>query len=246
MKDNECFWIFGSLGLGDHIVCNALYRHYAELHKDKFVIIPIWEHNLSAVQWMLSDIPNIFFYPLESESQLFTCQASVSFDDQLSLGFYNKVRITTKHDLFIDKTFVSIEGGSFNPVIWDSEFYRQAGLDPELKWKGFKLPELYKLKSSPHFPIVVCHEDKERGFGFRHEFHKHLPLTGDLHYLSKEKKLEESCAWINSATEIHCIDSSMLNLSDLMETPYCKRFVFHRYARKGLPPQLKKAWEILD
>lgn len=240
MNTSEHFWIFTHLGLGDSIACNALFRHYAEVHKDKVVIIPCWERNLASIQWMLSDVPNIFFYPIETEHQLLTCKASIK-DPFLSLGFYAVGTILGKETQEQGKYVYE----TFKPVKWDSEFYRQAGLDPELKWKGFKLPEfnvkpLGIPKESNHSAVVV-HFDKERGFNMRQEL-----LPPQMWLINKDQTLMQSVQTLWCATEIHCIDSSMLNLADLMETPYCKRFVFHRYARKGLPPQLRKPWEIID
>lgn len=239
MNCKEHFWIFGHLGLGDHIVCNALYRHYAGLHKERVVIIPIWDHNLAAVQWMLQDVPNIFFYPVETEQQLLTCRNSIGQWDKFCLGFYETRECRLKRSgKPQDYSRPLIEDDSFNPVKWDSEFYRQVGLDPELKWKVFKLPEFQKDAAHGE---AVFHDDGERGFRIRAQL---LPDIGWK--LDNKLKISETAYRIYHAKEIHCIDSSMLNLADLMETPYCKRFVFHRYARKGLPPSLRKSWEILD
>lgn len=234
--NKDYFWIFGHLGLGDHITMNALYRHYAELHKTKAIIIPIWDHNLAAVQFMLDDCKNVFFYPIETEQQLLTCKNSIDPESKLCLGFYGEQKY--QYDQGFQRL---IETPTFNPVKWDSEFYRQAGLDPELKWTGFKLSEGMSSRPYGDNINVVAHEDRERGFIIKHE---HRP--GSCHILSKNDSLLSSVNSLHAAHEIHCIDSSMLNLADLMETPHCKRFVFHRYARKGLPPQLKKNWEVIE
>ncbi len=197
---------------------------------------------------MLSDdeCKNIFFYPIETEQQLLTCRDSIEIENKLCLGFYGE---TIKNHCEGFGTFY--EKITFNPVKWDSEFYRQAGLDPELKWSGFKLPEFDKEhKENEKFIVMVdgtrcedffIHQDIERGFVIRKEFSPSCYMSAD-----KDKSLSKACTDIWRAQEIHCIDSSMLNLADLMETPHCKRFVFHRYARKGLPPTLKKNWEIID
>lgn len=243
MNTRESFWIFGHLGLSDHIVCNALYRHFASLHSDKFVIIPICEHNLAGIQWMLSDVPNTFFYPIETEQQLLTCKASIHHLNKLCLGFYEELLPMEK--VSADPNDLNYKTIIFNPLLWDSEFYRQAGLDPELKWQGFKLSELkcfeYVDKDTPKLPehLTIVHEDKERGFLIR-------DMPDNPHLMHRGMTLRQSACSIYNANEIHCIDSSMLNLADLMETPYCKRFVFHKYARKGLPPRLRKDWEVIE
>lgn len=246
-NDKEYFWIFGHLGLGDHIVCNSLYRFWAEKHKDKFIILPVWEHNLAAVQWSLEDVKNVFFYPIEREQQLLDCMNSIAVKDRLCLGFYAP-KIPKQLVLMHDKDpFWIYEECQFNPVKWDSEFYRQAGLDPELKWSGFKFPELEDPKhvlevKGKEERYGVVHEDQERGFLIDR---KHIYGKPTI-FLDRNKSLKETASQIYGAGEINCIDSSILNLSDLMPTPYCKRFVFHRYARRGLPPTLKKNWEIID
>lgn len=242
------FWIFGHLGLGDHIVCLGLYRHFAKLHET--VIIPVWEHNLASLQWLLKDCGNnIFFYPLESESQLLACKDSIKKEDKLCLGFYEEKSSYTKEDILYGSAFKNIE--NFNPVKWDSEFYRQAALDFDLSYSGFRLPEFDKDHKENEKIIVMVdgtkcedffiHQDIERGFVIRKEFIPKCYVSAD-----KNKGLSKTCTDLWRATEIHCIDSSMLCLADRLETPHCKRFVFHRYARKGLPPGLKKNWEIIE
>lgn len=235
---SESFFIFGHLGLGDHICCNSLYRHFSKLHEK--IIIVCYEHNLAAIQWMLSDT-NIYFYPVETEAQLLTCRNSIRIEDRLCLGFYNTGEVIENYEDLV--RMIHIKPNDFNPIKWDSEFYRQAGLDFELSYSGFRLPEFDngegRLKFTEGY-IASVHEDRERGF----EITKCIDRPKFA--LSKNLSLKQSCHLLYSSHEIHVIDSSMLCLADRLETPYCKRFVFHRYARKGLPPSLKKSWEIID
>lgn len=247
--NKDAFWIFLNLGFGDAIVANGLLRHYADKYKDRYVILPCWIHNMASIQWMLSDVPNIFFYPIETEQQLLTCRDSIKVEDRLCLGWYE-----TQFDLinkckkdYPENAQVHYVFDKFNPVKWDSEFYRQAGLPDSLKWDGFKLPSKMADHSKlPNWNGLFVHEDRSRGFMINPKYlnnenefkYSYTPIAKDPIVLAMDR--------IYSATEIHCIDSSMLNLADLMETPHCKSFVFHRYARKGLPPTLKKNWEIID
>lgn len=259
-NDKEYFWIFISLGLGDALVCNGLIRHYAALHSDKYIIIPVWEHNLAAVQWSLEDVKNIFFYPIETEQQLLDCRNHISSGQRLCLGFYE-----CNYDVFTrmlkENPTLQMQGSAidgllsdFNPVKWDSEFYRQAGLDPELSYSGFRVPDFkLNLPLMPKYPMRVYHHDLERGFAIKdapfdilfNDYKGTLENPGGI-FLSNKIPLRDSCHFIHNAGELHLIDSSMLCLADRLPTPHCKRFVFHRYARRGLPPTLRKPWEVID
>lgn len=52
-------YIYHHLGLGDHIVCNAIIRNYAKEY-DKIYLF-IYPHNLESVSFMYRDLKNIEF-----------------------------------------------------------------------------------------------------------------------------------------------------------------------------------------
>ena len=56
----------GHMGLGDHIICNALVRHLA---KKDTIIVPVKKHNETSVKFMFSDNENIVVMPFKGDRQ---------------------------------------------------------------------------------------------------------------------------------------------------------------------------------
>lgn len=56
----------GHMGLGDHIVCNALVRHLA---KDDTIIVPVKKHYETSIKFMFSDDPNIIVKPFSKDKK---------------------------------------------------------------------------------------------------------------------------------------------------------------------------------
>ena len=53
------------LGLGDHILCNAIYRNYAKQYD--MCIFPIKQRNVQSVSDMLADLKNVHILQLEDQ-----------------------------------------------------------------------------------------------------------------------------------------------------------------------------------
>ena len=51
------------LGLGDHIICNSIYREYA--NKYNWVYIPVFQNYLLVIRDMLKDVTNITYIPVD-------------------------------------------------------------------------------------------------------------------------------------------------------------------------------------
>ena len=61
MKNNKAY-IIHHLGLGDHVVCNGLYRNLSKRYKE--CVLPAKQRNHESLSNMLSDLPNITILPL--------------------------------------------------------------------------------------------------------------------------------------------------------------------------------------
>ena len=45
------------LGLGDHLICNAIYRHYSK--QSDVVVLPVKERNQQTIEDMLMDLQKL-------------------------------------------------------------------------------------------------------------------------------------------------------------------------------------------
>lgn len=233
--------ILGHLGLGDHILCNAIYRHFSKISEK--VVIPVKKHNLLSLQMMLLDRKNIEFYVVKDTNNLKKIQESIT------LIFGNTYKII-KLGYFGD-------GFLTNPnVKYDENFYKQAGVPFNNRWDDFEFSinqknaaEICNMSSiSKKYDFV--HDDKERNFEIKEQYLnserlriKPISIKRDVYSIFDYYPL------IRQATEIHCIESSFAAFIDSIKVDgslYC-----HRYARpepyqnKLIANTFGKDWNIL-
>lgn len=224
MNKSLCF--LGHLGLGDHLIVNAIVRHLAK-EREK-VLVLCKERNAPSVEFMFRDLQNVI--PVAQpgdgveQAKAWADQFESDGGDVLRIGMY---------------------GENFTFTNWDRCMYRQAQVPFDWKWSKFFVaktdaPEI----APPEGEYAFVHDDPTRGF------------TLDRNLIGCPIQISPSNAghmfqWrdvIEKASEIHCIDSSFANLVDMMPTEDFKtrKFVLHLYARTGAnPPTWGKDWDIL-
>lgn len=213
--------IIGHLGMGDHLICNALYRAKAEQFDEVAVFVK--HQNLPSFNFMVRDNPKIKAIKVDPEGvERHWMAAERRGIEVLKLGIYNREPL-------------KVPG-------WDEQFYRQAGVPFQDRWDKFTV-----YRGDP--PIEHCdrftflHDDKKRGFNIDRSrvtdrintvsITEHFPTIFCLHRA------------IENAEEVHCIDSCFAILADSIPTK-ASRLVLHLYARPGAqPPTYRKKWEIL-
>lgn len=206
------------LGLGDAILCNGLIRWIAPGFDQ--VHIPCWKKNYETVRAMFFDRKDVEIILITEESEMFGRGIPGAVID-FRLGHYNTdVR--------------SLPGETF-----DRWFYRQAGVDFEKRWSAFHIEG---LDSSPKSNgLCFIHDDASRGFRIRTE-----ELSEDRIQFQSPVPLARLCDAVQHASEIHCINSSILHLAESI--PTAGKLYFHDYARHESDfdmPVLKKDWTII-
>lgn len=226
MENNPTIFIRPHLGLGDMLVSNAIFRHFAKTHG---LIIPCKAHNLTSVQFMLRDIkPTPAFLSVTNDEQVnrLLGVAAKRGVDVLRLGMF--------------------ANSSFDEKQWDKEFYRVAGIPFEQRWDGWKVErDLSREFEPPTEPYAFVHEDPKRGFILDRA---RVPMSIKIvcPYPGVTDNIFEYCRLIENATELHLIDSCFAILADSLTTLKAKRKVVHLYARENaLPPTYQPGWEIL-
>lgn len=230
MKDH--LLVVHHLGLGDHILCNAIYRHLAIQHE--LVCLPVKYHNVLSVQYMLRDVPNIVIRPVEHDEDMVFFRDYVWRGPKFGLGMY---------------------GGAFKPEQFDREFYRQAGLDFDLRWEGWKCERdvvAEQRGNSVWFAdeTTLVHDDYLRGMEI--DWNRLSVLHGDATPINRPsfqrvQKLDTIFDYwgvIERVPAIHCINSSFaLFVDSLKELPMNPKLYLHLYARPGGEvPTFKKNW----
>lgn len=223
MNDNSLYVFPSIFAMGDNIVCNGLCRALAR--REAHVTWVSKKPNLDAVRLMFSDVPNV-----EVIDGIDWPEARNSLAPKC-------------------KWKVLLECSDSNAQ-WDEKFYQDAGVEFKERWDSFQLPrQLLRESRGPATRFALLHEIPERGYVIdRPKLETNLPVVS----ITQRPNFWDWMSEICSASELHFVDSSYLNLAEslyflglLRDT----RLVFHSYAKKRIhistPPILKAPWEIL-
>lgn len=211
------------LGLGDHLVCLPIYRHFAETHN---VLVPVKFHNIPSVQWMVRGLHVALLGVKDDEGMNNLADAAVRRGARvLRLGMFGK---------------------GFDEKRWDKVMFAQAGIPFEHRWSKWHVDrDLAREFEPPSKPYAFVHEDLDRNFAIDFSrAYTELPLVYSQNY--RTDILFDYCRLIENATELHVIDSCFAILADSLPNLKAKRKVVHLYARaNALPPTYSPGWEIL-
>jgi hypothetical protein len=207
-------------GLGDHILCNAIYREYSKNYNRVFITIKQnYRRELSA---MLKDISNITFLVMPNRRS-WTSTRIIQFSARLfrikvlGLGSY---------------------GINFFPpnIRFDNNFYDQACLPFILRWDSFKVNRdmekenyLYQLLGCEKADYIFLHEDISRNFIIdRNKIPKNINII-EPNMNMNEFNLVDYSKVIENAKEIHVIESSFAAYIESL--PLDIPIYAHRYSR---------------
>lgn len=211
------------MGLGDHIICNAIIRRYSKLWER--IAVPVKKHNLASVQSMYADLTNVLVIQTDNDE---TCEDLIK--DYGKMG-YAVLRLGV------------CGPGEYNSAEFDKCFYKQAGLPFDARWNEFSFPIDYNYQFFSPPPYVFIHDDPSRGMVIQRSLLPNIKLIHPMDFQSCS--IGTYIQLISLASEIHCIDSSFAILADSIPTKAVKKYI-HRYARPNVEyPTYRNGWEII-
>lgn len=239
---SEAIYIVGDQGLGDHLLCNGIYREYASRYV--LCIVAVTERYEQTIKRMLADVPNIRIasYP----------------DRYFSARTLAKGKIMQRIEGF-DVLVLGRRGKEFptGPILrLDAHFYKQANLDLNLRWSNFnfgrdrdKERQLFEYFRCQDSDYIFLHEDESRDYLVRRDL-----IPSDVRIIKPDVSLKEFDFFdytmvIENAIEIHCIESSFAALIEALPLEVPK--FAHRYARPETKNDFhreftyKSSWNIL-
>lgn len=202
-------------GMGDHISCHGIVRHYCEI-TDKVGVF-VQPHNLENVKYMFNDIKNLFLFEMY-DSQAFQFVSEHKITDIIRVG--DAVGGNTskcKRQNFEEDFYIM----SDVPVKYKTEkFYINRDIEKE--------KELFNSLNLTKGEYIFVH-DKDNSF----ENGSHLKFLPNNIRIVKPTShgLFDWMYVIENAKEIHCINSSFICLIDCMDTGDVPLFN-HRYVQK--------------
>lgn len=207
-------------GLGDHILCNGIYREYANQYK--LVLITVKKTYRSQLSRMLSDLNNVKLISMPisrswTTTRIIQLVAKLMRIEVIGLGSYG------------ERFF--LQG-----VRFDHNFYMQAGISFRNRWDAFvvkrDLPKELKLYNALNCngkKYVFLHEDISRNFLINKDY-----LPNDIDVITPSGDPDEFNIFdyrmiIDNATEIHVIESAFAAYIESLDLTV--PLFSHRYAR---------------
>lgn len=221
IKDH--IYIYHHLGLGDHISCHGIVRHYCEQYNKVFLFVKA--HNKNNVQYMYNDLNNLELIVGDDEYVQKFIQYN-RLENVLYVGF----RLHSK-DNFI------------------AQFYHMANVPVEYEYQKFYIHRNIEQEQILFNSLNL----KENEYIFVHDqsiasssiiLETSLPIV-----IPTQGRFFDWIYTILNAREIHCIDSSFICLIDLLDTGNIPLFN-HRYVKQypshiSLLTKQHKSWQII-
>ena len=220
-------------GMGDHLICNALYRKLATLHNH--ISLFVKPSLCESVGFMLRDVGNI---EIVRRAEWNTIPSDRPL---LGLGLYEDGPVRWGWVM-----------GRHN-CTWDHTFYWQCGFDASLKWDGFKMErdlerekafmESLKLGDEPYLVFMSRGSDDTERI-------RTADMGTRLRKIEMKPTLTQNIFdWISvleGAKEIHTIDSSLKWLAEFF--PLKAKLFYHTlWKPRQNPPNphgTRKEWVI--
>jgi hypothetical protein len=225
MEDNS-FYIFHHLGLGDHILCNGLVREF----KEKYENLNVFCHpfHFGSVDFMYRDDNNINVLPIG--------------------GFSDIQNYITKNNL--GKKTIRVTDVVTNGISWDQSFYTTHGIDFAKRWEKFKVVRdfsgennLYNELNTNNEKFVLIHSAGSDNID-RIDYSKIDNTYKKIFVKKYTENIFDFLGLIEKAEEIHCVESSFHLLVDSIQLN--DNLFFHTLSKnRGFSHKIKDKWKIV-
>lgn len=216
-------YIYHHLGLGDHIICNGLVRHFAE--KDE-VSIPCKPWNYASVKAMYSDDPKITVIKVKGDPEA-----------EILLEGYKAVGIPT-----MQVTWNWGVGKQTN-IEFDEWFYVGYDLPFEYRWSKCRIPRFPELEDKLFTTLnptneryAFVHDDPSRS-----QYIDSSKINTNLRIIKPVPGLVDNIfayySLIEKAEEVHALNSCFALFTDSVFNK--ENCYVHMYARKDSPAHYK-------
>jgi hypothetical protein len=197
-------YIYNHLGLGDHIICNGLYREI--INTNDFYTLFVKHHNVETVSFMIKDLNNISIKSVNDDSEV--------------ISYLTANNISRESIILIGFCQIPLPGAKD----FDDSFYIQHNLPFEKRWSSFKCDrdieseknifDKFNVKEGEY---VFIHDDKSRGYEIDESYivNKELPIIRPIIGLTKNSF--DYCYLMENSKESHFIDSSFRLIFDSLQ-----------------------------
>lgn len=196
-------YIFHHLGLGDHIICNGMVRHFTEIYGQVTVFCK--PHNFENVKYMYRDNNNIIVLPV---GEVWDVDSYILSND-------------------IEKDTIR-NTADYSCPTFDESFYRQINLPFDFRYSKFYFLRDLDKENEVYSKLNPDNEE----YVFTHGGVDLTKIRNDLKIIDNPTNygIFDILKLIENATEVHIMESSIKCLvnSYVFEKP---KFYYHQYIR---------------
>lgn len=229
------------MGVGDSIICNGLVRTLL-MNSSYFTqgIVCSHEKNVKAIRRMYDDIDCVHVLPISEGS-----------DEVLAVNhFVNENKICD----FIRCGFGIMENLMALGLArtFDEAFYVGAGVPYEHQWSHFyyrrdleKEDAVLKKLNPNNEPFIFVHDAPDRGYAFDASNPKGLKVIRN----DMSESIFDMGRLLESAQEIHCMESSFRVLIDHLPAVSCPLYFYPKIREINgvvISPTLRKSWTTIS
>ncbi len=211
-------YIYSHLGLGDHIICNGLYREL--INSSEQYTIFVKHHNIDTVSFMLRDILNVKIYGVETDIEVNQFISNIDRSDVIYIGFCN----------------FPYPGA----IDFDDSFYIQHNISFDKRWSNFKIERdidsekiLFNSFYVKEGEYVFIHDDITRGYSIDESLIINKDLAIIRPTIGLTKNSFDYCYLMENSKESHFIDSSFRLIFDSLQLRDTNIF-FHLNLKNGV------------
>lgn len=228
-------YIYNHLGLGDHVICNGLYRELCN-HQENYTLF-VKHHNVTTVSFMLKDLKNILIRPVN--------------DDDEVINFLSTEQIDKESLIVIGFCPMPLPGAKD----FDDSFYVQHNIPFDKRWSSFRCDRdinaekmIFNKFNVKEGEYVFIHDDKLRGYEIdeSHIINKELPIVRPIVGLTDNSF--DYCYLMQNSKESHFIDSSFRLIFDSLQLRN-ENIFFHlnlkNNVNRGYTPHSKLNFKII-
>jgi len=237
VKQQECFYVYTHLGLGDQLICNAIIRNISKKFTNKRIVVFCKERCKVSINFMLRDLLNVEIIAKDDyDVQCFL--DNIAPEDKIYIGHQNFFS-NLQHVENAEKSFYQQVGLNFNKK-W-SDFYVERDIAREQL-----LFDRYSLQGKKY--IIIQDDQKNNRI-----INKNIINTKDVEVFVPDESITDNLfdylTIVENAQEIHCVESCFMYMMDLCFATIKAELYAHRYARplhRWELPSMRLNWNVIN
>ncbi len=207
-------YIYHHLGLGDHIICNGIVRHFCKKYDE--VIVFCLSNTFENVNYMYRDVDNLKIFIFDNEYQICDFIEDETIKNNLMKVGFNDLKYYDENKINFDVAFYDLSGLDYD--IRFSEFYIKRDLEEEYR--------VCKELNPDNQKYIFIHDDPSKGYII--DMNKintnYKVIKNDTRFL-----IFNYIKLFEDAEEIHCMQSSIKDLINSYKLD--AKLYFHNYVR---------------